>query len=166
MTKWRFVVLVALLAAVAAFFALGLQRYLSLDFFQSQRALIDAAYQARPVRIAALYFAVYVAVTALSLPGAAIMTLAGGAIFGFARGLMLVSLASSVGATLAFLSARFLLRDWVQRRFGPRLAPLNAGIEREGAFYLFALRLVPLFPFFLVNLAIGLTRLGTGTFYG
>ena len=165
MTKSRIVVLVALLAAVSAFFAFGLQRYLSIECFQSQRAAINAAYQAQPARTAALYFAIYVAVTALSLPGAAIMTLAGGAIFGFATGLLIVSFASSVGATLAFLSARFLLRDWVQQRFGPRLAPLNAGIEREGAFYLFALRLVPLFPFFLVNLALGLTRIGTGTFY-
>ena len=165
MTKSRIVVLVALLAAVAAFFAFGLQRYLSIECFQSQRAAINAAYQAQPARTAALYFAIYVAVTALSLPGAAILTLAGGAIFGFATGLLIVSFASSVGATLAFLSARFLLRDWVQQRFGPRLAPLNAGIEREGAFYLFALRLVPLFPFFLVNLALGLTRIGTGTFY-
>jgi uncharacterized membrane protein YdjX (TVP38/TMEM64 family) len=99
MTKSRIVVLVALLAAVAAFFAFGLQRYLSLEFFQSQRAVIDAFYQAHPGRTAALYFAIYVAVTALSLPGAAIMTLAGGAIFGFATGLLIVSFASSVGAT-------------------------------------------------------------------
>ena len=105
------------------------------------------------------------AVTALSLPGAAIMTLAGGAIFGFAVGLLIVSFASSLGATLAFLSARFLLRDWVQQRFGDRWRPINDGIAREGAFYLFALRLVPLFPFFLVNLVMGLTPIGTGTFY-
>ncbi len=165
MTKSRIVVLVALVTVVAAFFALGLQRYLSLEFFQSQRAAIDAYHQAHPAQTAATYFAIYVAVTALSLPGAAIMTLAGGAVFGFTVGLVLVSFASSLGATLAFLSARFLLRDWVQQRFGARLAPLNAGIEREGAFYLFALRLVPVVPFFLVNLALGLTRIGTGTFY-
>jgi pyruvate/2-oxoglutarate dehydrogenase complex dihydrolipoamide dehydrogenase (E3) component/uncharacterized membrane protein YdjX (TVP38/TMEM64 family) len=166
MTKSRVLVLLALVSAVATFFALGLQRYLSLEFFQSQRTALDAFYAAQPARTIAAYFAIYVAVTALSLPGAAIMTLAGGAIFGFGPGLLIVSFASSVGATLAFLSARFLLRDWVQQRFGARLAPLNAGIEREGAFYLFALRLVPLFPFFLVNLAMGLTRLGVGTFYG
>ncbi len=165
MTRSRIVVLVALAAAVAAFFAFGLQRYLSLEFFQSQRAAIDTYYTAHPARTIAIYGAIYVAVTALSLPGAAIMTLAGGAIFGFALGLVVVSFASSAGATLAFLSARFLLREWVQRRFGARLAPIDAGITREGAFYLFALRLVPLFPFFLVNLAMGLTRLGAGTFY-
>ncbi|HUU33348.1 MAG TPA: FAD-dependent oxidoreductase [Vicinamibacterales bacterium] len=165
MTKSRIVVLLTLAAAVAAFFALGLQRYLSLEFFQSQRAAIDAYYAAHPAGTIAGYFALYVTVAALSLPGAAIMTLAGGAIFGFSVGLLVVSFASSVGATLAFLSARFLLRDWVQQRFGARLAPFNAGIEREGAFYLFAMRLVPAFPFFVVNLALGLTRLGTGTFY-
>ncbi len=166
MTKSRIVLLVALGAAVAAFFVFDLQRYLSLEFFQSRRAAIDAYYAAHPAQTIAAYAALYVAVTALSLPGAAIMTLAGGAIFGFVPGLLIVSFASSVGATLAFLSARFLLRDWVQQRFGARLKPLDAGIEREGAFYLFALRLVPLFPFFLVNLAMGLTRLGTATFYG
>ena len=165
MTKSRIVVLLALLAAVAVFFAFGLQRYLSLEFFQSQRAAIDVFYQAHPARTAALYAALYVAVTALSLPGAAIMTLAGGAIFGFSIGLLIVSFASSIGATLAFLGARFLLRAWVQQRFGRRLAPLNDGIAREGAFYLFALRLVPLFPFFLVNLALGLTRISATTFY-
>ena len=139
MTKSRIVVLLALLAAVAVFFAFGLQRYLSLEFFQSQRAAIDVFYQAHPARTTALYAALYVAVTALSLPGAAIMTLAGGAIFGFSIGLLIVSFASSIGATLAFLGARFLLRAWVQQRFGRRLAPLNDGIAREGAFYLFAL---------------------------
>ena len=165
MSKSRIVVLAVLLAAVATFFAFDLQRHLSLEFFQAQRASIDAYYQPYPVQAAAIYFVTYVAVTALSLPGAAIMTMAGGAIFGLGIGLLLVSFASSVGATLAFLSARFLFRDWVQLRFGDRLAPLNESIAREGAFYLFALRLVPLVPFWLVNLAMGLTRLGTGTFY-
>ena len=164
--KSRLVVIVALVAAVAAFFALGLQRYLSLEFFQTQRAAIDAYHQSHPLQTAVAYFVGYVAITALSLPGAAIMTLVGGAVFGFGLGLVLVSFASSLGATLAFLSARFLLRDWVQQRFGSRLAPLNAGIEREGAFYLFALRLVPLFPFWLINLAMGLTGIKAGRFYG
>lgn len=165
MTKPRLIVLVALVAAVAAFFALDLGRFLSLAFFETQRASIDAYHQAHPVQTAAIYVAVYVAVTALSLPGAAIMTLAGGAIFGFVLGTVLVSFASTIGATLAFLAARFLLRDWVQSRFGDRLGALNAGVEREGAFYLFALRLVPLFPFWLINLAMGLTTLSTGMFY-
>ena len=106
---------------------------------------------------ALIYFAVYVAVTGLSLPGAALLTLAGGAIFGCWWGTLIVSFASSIGATLAFLAARFLFRDSVQRTFGDKLRAVNAGIEQEGAFYLFTLRLVPLFPFFVINLAMGLT---------
>jgi dihydrolipoamide dehydrogenase len=164
MKKLALLVLIA--AAIAAFFALGLQRYLSLEFFQQQRAAIDAFYAAHPVQTMAAYLLIYVAVAALSLPGAAVMTLVGGALFGFWVGLVLVSFASSIGATLAFLAARLVLRDWVQGKFGDKLAPINAGIEREGAFYLFALRLVPLFPFFIVNLLMGLTKLRTATFYG
>ncbi|MFN9478041.1 MAG: FAD-dependent oxidoreductase [Betaproteobacteria bacterium] len=163
MKKLALLVLIA--AAIAAFFALGLQRYLSLEFFQQQRAAIDAFYAAHPVQTMAAYLLIYVAVAALSLPGAAVMTLVGGALCGFWVGLVLVSFASSIGATLAFLAARLVLRDWVQGKFGDKLAPINAGIEREGAFYLFALRLVPLFPFFIVNLLMGLTKLRTATFY-
>ena len=165
MSRSRVVVGVVVVATVAAFFAFDLGRYLSLEFFATRRGAIDAYFQAHPVRTAAIYVALYVAVTALSLPGAAIMTLAGGAVFGFGLGLVLVSFASTIGATLAFLAARFLLRDWVQRRFGARLATFNAGVEREGAFYLFALRLVPLFPFWLINLAMGLTPVQATTFY-
>jgi uncharacterized membrane protein YdjX (TVP38/TMEM64 family) len=111
------------------------------------------------------FFVVYVAVTALSLPGAAIMTLAGGAVFGLLWGTVLVSFASSIGATLAFLASRFLLRDWVQARFGERLRAINAGVEKEGGFYLFTLRLVPVFPFFMINLLMGLTPMRAWTFY-
>ncbi len=157
---------VALIAAlVAAYFAFDLGRYLSLDFFKSQQAAIDAYFTANPVQAALAYFAAYVAVTGLSLPGAAIMTIAGGAIFGLAWGLVIVSFASTIGATLAFLASRFLLRDWVQAKFGDKLASINAGVEKEGAFYLFALRLVPAFPFFVINLAMGLTPIRTATFY-
>src|SRR5262245_14911351 len=144
MKTYRWLVLVLLAAAIGAFFALGLDRYLTLDFFRSQQAAVDVYYRAHPFRAIAIYFAIYVAVTGLSLPGAAILTLAGGAVFGLVRGAVIVSFASTLGATLAFLVSRFLLRDWVQRRFADRLKPVNAGIEREGAFYLFALRLVPL----------------------
>ena len=112
-----------------------------------------------------MFFLAYVAVTALSLPGAALMTLLAGALFGLLEGFVLVSFASTAGATLAMLSSRFLLRDWVQTRFGQRLAKIDAGIEREGPFYLFALRLVPAFPFFLINLAMGLTRLPVRTYW-
>jgi pyruvate/2-oxoglutarate dehydrogenase complex dihydrolipoamide dehydrogenase (E3) component/uncharacterized membrane protein YdjX (TVP38/TMEM64 family) len=161
----KLVVLAVLALLVAAFFALGLQRYLTLEYFKAQQAAIEAFFGAHPVQAAAIYFAVYVAVTGLSLPGAAILTLAGGAVFGLAWGVVIVSFASSLGATLAFLASRFLLHDWVQARFGDKLKPINAGVEKEGAFYLFALRLVPAFPFFVVNLVMGLTPIRTATFY-
>ena len=165
MNKKRLLVLVLLLAAITAFFVLDLKQYVTQAFFESQRARIDAFYAAHPLQTAAVYFVTYVAITALSLPGAVPMTLVGGALFGFWLGTLLVSFASTIGATLAFLAARLVLRDWVQARFGDRLAAVNAGIAKEGAFYLFALRLVPIFPFFLINLLMGLTRIGTFRFY-
>ncbi|MCU0897682.1 MAG: TVP38/TMEM64 family protein, partial [Burkholderiales bacterium] len=165
MTRSRLALAVAIVALIAAYFVFDLGRYFSLDFFKSQQAAIDAYFHANPVQTAAIYFAVYVVVTALSLPGAALMTLAGGAIFGLLSGLVLVSFASSIGATLAFLASRFLFRDPVQKKFGDKLAAVNRGVEREGAFYLFTLRLVPLFPFFVINLVMGLTPMKTRTFY-
>ncbi|MEW5882050.1 MAG: FAD-dependent oxidoreductase [Pseudomonadota bacterium] len=165
MDKKKLALLVVLAAAIAAFVVFDLKQYLTIEFFQASRAKIDAFYAARPLQTIAAYFAIYVAVTALSLPGAAIMTLAGGAIFGLVVGTVVVSFASSIGATLAFLAARFLLRDWVQRRFGERLRAINEGVAKEGAFYLFALRLVPLFPFWLINLAMALTPIRARTFY-
>ncbi|MDL1860149.1 pyridine nucleotide-disulfide oxidoreductase [Betaproteobacteria bacterium PRO7] len=165
MDKKKLALLAVIVAAIAAFFVFDLKQYLTLEFFQASRAKIDAYYAAHPLQTIAIYFAVYIAVTALSLPGAAIMTLAGGAIFGLVVGTVVVSFASSIGATLAFLAARFLLRDWVQGRFGERLKPLNDGVAKEGAFYLFALRLVPIFPFWLINLAMALTPIRARTFY-
>ena len=165
MKKSRLVLLLVIAAAIAAFFYFDLKQYLSLEYFQAQRAKIDAFYAANPVQTAAIYFAVYVAVAAASLPGAAVLTLIGGALFGVVTGTILVSFASSIGATLAFLASRVVLRDWVQGKFGDKLAAINAGVEKEGAFYLFALRLVPLFPFFVVNLLMGLTKIRTTTFY-
>jgi pyruvate/2-oxoglutarate dehydrogenase complex dihydrolipoamide dehydrogenase (E3) component/uncharacterized membrane protein YdjX (TVP38/TMEM64 family) len=165
MDKKRLLLLAVIAAAIAAFFAFDLRQYLSLEFFQASRARIDALYAAHPWQTAAAFFAVYVAVTALSLPGAAIMTLVAGAIFGVVTGTVLVSFASSIGATLAFLVSRFLLRDWVQAKVGDRIKAINDGVAKEGGFYLFALRLVPLFPFWLINLAMGLTVIRTWTFY-
>ena len=160
------IALLALVAAlVAAYFAFDLGRFLSLEYFKSQQAAFEAFYRDHPVRTAAAYFAIYVAVTGLSLPGAAILTLAGGAIFGLLWGVVIVSFASTIGATLAFLASRFVLRDWVQAKFGDKLRPVNDGIAREGAFYLFALRLVPAFPFFVINLVMGLTPIRAATFY-
>jgi len=157
--------LAAIVALIAAFVVFDLGHYFSLDYFKSQQAAIKDFYTANPLATAAIYFAIYVAVTGLSLPGAAIMTLAAGAIFGLAWGTVIVSFASSLGATLAFLAARFVLRDSIQARFGDKLAAINRGIEKDGPFYLFTLRLVPAFPFFVINLAMGLTPLRTWTFY-
>ena len=160
------ILLAALFAAlVYGFFAFDLGQYFSLEYFKSQRAAIDAYHQANPARAMLLYVAVYVAVTALSLPGAAVMTLAGGAIFGLAWGTLLVSFASTIGATLAFLASRFLLRDWVQNRFGGRLKTINRGVKKDGALYLFTLRLAPVFPFFVINLVMGLTPIRTWIFF-
>jgi len=164
-TRGRIAALAVIAALVIAFFALDLRRYVSLEFFQAQRASIEAYRASHPFEAAAAFFAIYVAVTGLSLPGAAILTLAAGAIFGLAWGVVIVSFASSIGATLAFLASRYLLRNWVQERFGEKLKAIDAGFEREGALYLFALRLVIGFPFFVVNLAMGLTPMRTATFY-
>ena len=161
----RWWILGALVLAVAAFFGLGLGRYLSLDFIKSQQGALETWRAANPLMAALTFFAVYVAVTGLSLPGAAILTLAAGAIFGLAWGTLIASFAASIGATLAFLMSRLVLRDWVQSRFGDRLTLINEGVRKDGGFYLFTLRVVPAFPFFLINLAMGLTHIGTLTFY-
>ena len=165
MKKSRIALVAMLVALVAAFFAAGGHRYLTFESIKAQQAAIEAYHQAHPWRTASGYFLVYVAVTGLSLPGAAIMTLAGGAVFGLLWGTVIVSFASSIGATLAFLASRFLLRDWVQSRFGHNLRALNEGVTKEGAFYLFTLRLIPVVPFFAINLAMGLTPMRAWTFY-
>ncbi|MCB8746531.1 FAD-dependent oxidoreductase [Rhodoferax sp. U2-2l] len=161
----KLILLAVVLATLAAFFALDLGRYLSLDYLRSSHARFEALYQNQPLTVAGAYFAMYVLATALSFPGATILTLAGGAIFGLGWGLLIVSFASSLGATLAFLTARFVLRDSVEARFGQRLKDLNQGLAKDGAFYLFTLRLVPLVPFFVINLAMGLTKMRVGVFY-
>ncbi|TAF99082.1 MAG: pyridine nucleotide-disulfide oxidoreductase [Betaproteobacteria bacterium] len=163
--KSKLFILAIIGAAIAAFFAFDLGRFLTLDYFKAQQAALSGYVDANPWQSALAFFGVYVAVAALSLPGATILTLVAGAIFGFSKGLLIVSFASSIGATLAFLSSRFLLRDWVQSKFGERLKPINDGVAKDGPFYLFALRLVPLFPFFVVNLVMGLTPIKTWPFY-
>lgn len=165
MRQHRLILVAALVAAAATFFFLDLGQYLTLEALKARQAELEAFRASHPWTLAGGYFLGYVIVTALSLPGATLMTLAGGAIFGLGQGLVLVSFASSLGATLAFLTARFLLRDWVQGRFGDRIRPVNNGIRQDGAFYLFSLRLVPLFPFFVINLVMGLTPIRAWTFY-
>jgi len=161
----RIAVLALLALLIGAFFALDLDRYLTLGAIKEAQAGFESLQQRSPSAFAAGYLLIYITVTALSLPGAAVMTLAGGALFGLVGGTVLVSFASSIGATLAFLAARYVFREGVQRRFGHRLGAVNNGIARDGAFYLFTLRLVPVFPFFLINLLMGLTAMRAFTFY-
>ncbi len=165
MNKARLGVAIAVAVIIAAFFIFDLARFFDLAALKFEQARIAAYYAAHPLATGALFFAIYVAVTGLSLPGAALMTLVGGAVFGLVWGTVLVSFASAIGATLAFLASRFVLRDMVQRRFGEHLKSVNAGVARDGAFYLFALRLVPAFPFFIINLVSGLTSLRVLTLY-
>ncbi|HEX4598424.1 MAG TPA: FAD-dependent oxidoreductase [Burkholderiaceae bacterium] len=165
MRRFRLLLALAIVLAIAAFFALDLARFLHRDYFLAQRDVIQGWRAMHPWLAATAFVALYIAVASLSLPGALPMTLAGGALFGLALGTLLVSFASSIGATLACLAARFILRDWVQTRFGDRLAAIDEGMRREGAFYLFALRLVPVFPFFVINLLMGLTAIPVRTFY-
>ncbi len=165
MSRTKLFLILAVLGFIAAFFIFDGGQYLSLAYLKSRQAELAGLYESHPWKVAGLFFGIYVLVTALSLPGAVIMTLAAGAIFGLATGTLLVSFASSLGATLAFLASRYVLRDTVQARFGARLADINKGVEKEGAFYLFTLRLVPLVPFFVINLLMGLTRMKVGIFY-
>ncbi|HEX8126895.1 MAG TPA: FAD-dependent oxidoreductase [Allosphingosinicella sp.] len=155
----RILLLLVIALAVAAFFAFDLGAYLTLANLKARQAELGAFVESNPLAAVAGFFLIYVAVTALSLPGAAILTLAAGAIFGLWEGTLIASFASTIGASLAFLSSRYLLRDWVKARFGERIGSIDRGIERDGAFYLLTLRLIPAFPFFLINLAMGLTAM-------
>ena len=150
---------------VTLFFWFDLGRYLSLDYLKASQAKFQALYDRRPLLVIAVYMAFYILVTVLSLPGAVVLGLAGGALFGFVVGTIVVSCASTIGATLACYVARVLLRDWVQAKFGATLTTINQGMEREGAFYLFTLRLIPIVPFFVINLVMGVTRMPLVTFF-
>lgn len=161
----KIILFIIILLAVAGFFYFDLGQWLTLDALKQQQAAIEAYRSEHPLLVAGLYSLAYIVITALSLPGAALMTLTGGAIFGVVWGTLLANLSASIGATLAFLIARFIIGDWVQTRFGDRIGPINRGIEQDGAFYLFSLRLVPVFPFFIINVVMGLTRIKTWTFF-
>ncbi|WP_374973075.1 FAD-dependent oxidoreductase [Spongiibacter marinus] len=163
--KKKILLILLLLGAGVLLLNSGLGDYLSLDGLKQARSQVAAFQTAHPAGFFALFFICYVLVTALSLPGAAVMTLAGGAFFGLFQGLLLVSFASTIGATLAFLVARYLLRDSLKRRFPQRLQRIDEGVSKEGGFYLFTLRLVPIFPFFLINLLMGLTAMSARRFY-
>lgn len=165
MTRQKQLLLLGIGVAIVGFFAFDLGRFFSLEYLKQAQGQLDASYRANPLLFVGAFMAVYVVSVALSFPGATVLTLAAGAIFGLAWGTVIVSFASSIGATLAFLAARYVLRDSVQSRFGKRLAEIDKGIDKDGAFYLFTLRLVPLFPFFAINLLMGLTRMKVWTFY-
>jgi pyruvate/2-oxoglutarate dehydrogenase complex dihydrolipoamide dehydrogenase (E3) component/uncharacterized membrane protein YdjX (TVP38/TMEM64 family) len=163
-TQGRILLFLVLAAAIAAFFLLDLGQWLTLESLKARQESLGALLEERPLLAIGGFFLVYVAVTAFSLPGAAVMTLAAGAIFGLVLGTVIVSFASTIGASLAFLSSRYLLRDWVKGKFGRATAAIDKGVAKDGAFYLLTLRLIPAFPFFLINLAMGLTAMRLVTF--
>ncbi|MGJ0486671.1 MAG: TVP38/TMEM64 family protein [Methylomicrobium sp.] len=165
MTTSQIRVLAIIALAIGAFFLFDIDQWLTLEHFKAEYARLISYRDSHPLLTTLAYAGIYIAVTGLSLPGATVLTLAGGALFGLVWGTLIVSFASSIGATLAFLAARFLFRDTVKSRFGNRLAAIDAGLAKDGPYYLFTLRLVPLFPFFVINLAMGLTTIKTSTFY-
>ena len=150
---------------IALFFAFDLQQYLNFEYLKSSKSLFISYYEQNPILVIGSYFLSYVALTAFSLPGAVWMTLGGGAIFGLLTGTIMISFASTIGATIAMLISRYLLRNWVQERFAKQMQPINSGIQNNGGYYLFTLRLLPVVPFFVINMGIGLTSLRTFTFY-
>ena len=161
----RKLILGLVLVAVVVFLGIEFSQYLTLENAKAQQASLSHYIEQNLLYSALIYFVVYVVVTAFSIPGAAVVTLLGAALFGFWFSLALVSFASTIGATLAFLSSRYLLRNWVQQRFSDKLNAINAGVKKDGAFYLFTLRLIPIFPFFLINLLMGLTPISTVRYY-
>jgi pyruvate/2-oxoglutarate dehydrogenase complex dihydrolipoamide dehydrogenase (E3) component/uncharacterized membrane protein YdjX (TVP38/TMEM64 family) len=165
LSRPKLLVVLIFAVALAVFFAAGGHRHFTFENLKAQQSAIEAWREMHPWRTALGFFAIYVAFTSLSLPAASLLTILAGAIFGLGWGVVIVSFASAIGATIAMLASRFVLRDWVQGRFGPQLRGINRGMEREGAFYLFTLRLIPAVPYFLINLAMGLTPIRTWPFY-
>ena len=164
-TKGKVALVILVIGLLATFFLLDGDAYLNLGYLQQVRGDVVFYVESNPLVSSVSYFVLYVLVTALSVPGALIMTLAGGAVFGLPWGLLLVSFASTIGATLAMLVSRTLLRDWVQVRFKTQLVTVNQGLADDGGFYLFSIRMVPLLPFFMVNLVMGLTHISLWQFY-
>lgn len=161
----KLTVVAIVVGVIAVFKILGLGQYFTLAYMKASQARFSSLYADHRLMVIVAYMVIYILVTSLSLPGAVIMTLAGGALFGLLTGTVVVSFASTIGATLACAVSRFVLREWVQKKFGDKLKAVNEGIEREGAFYLFTLRLIPIFPFWLINIVMGLTRMPLRTFY-
>jgi pyruvate/2-oxoglutarate dehydrogenase complex dihydrolipoamide dehydrogenase (E3) component/uncharacterized membrane protein YdjX (TVP38/TMEM64 family) len=165
MNSKRIILVAIIVALIASFFVLDLNQYLTLESLKSNQQDLAQYIEANWLIAFIGYLVIYAAATALSVPGAAILTLGAGALFGFGWGLLLASFASSIGATLAFLASRFLLRDWVKNTFSKKLESIDKGVEKDGAFYLLSLRLVPIFPFFIINLVMGVTSIKTWTYY-
>ena len=163
--KQRIAILLGVVALIVVFKVFGLERYFSLSYLKTSQEAFATLYSEHQAMVIGTYMLIYIVVTALSLPGAAVLTLAGGALFGFVVGTVVVSFASTIGATLACLVSRFLLREWVEKKVGDKLQGVNKGIQNEGAFYLFTMRLIPVFPFFVINLVMGLTKISLVTFY-
>src|SRR5579859_1412776 len=161
----RLLVLLIIAAALAAFFASGAHRYFTFEQIKAQQAMLQGWYRAHPAQTVAGFFLLYVTVTSLSIPGAAVLTLVAGAIFGLGLGALIVSFGAALGATIAFLLSRFVLRDWVRFRYAAALERIDGGVQKEGALYLFTLRLIPAVPYFLINLLMGLTAMRAWTFY-
>jgi len=161
----KIIIVLVLLGVIAAFKLLGLGQYLKLSYLKESQEQFQMFYEEHTAIAITAYMLSYIVITSLSLPGAAVMTLAGGALFGLWVGTVAVSFSSAVGATLACFVSRFLLRDWVQNKFGDKIRKVNEGVEREGAFYLFTLRLIPVFPFWVINLVMGLSKMRLSTFY-
>jgi uncharacterized membrane protein YdjX (TVP38/TMEM64 family) len=165
MKRKKILILIVVAALIVTVKIFDLDQYLTLSYLKSSLDNLKTLYENHSLMVIAGYFIVYVLTTSLSLPGASALTIAGGALFGFWITTLVVSFASTIGATLACLVSRFLLRDWIQNKFGDRVKKVNEGIEKEGAFYLFTLRLIPVFPFWLINLAMGLTTMSLFKFY-
>ncbi len=165
MKRKKIVILIVIIGLIVAVKVFGLDQYLTLSYLKGSLDTLKTLYRDHPLMVIAGYFFIYVLTTSLSLPGASPLGIAGGALFGFWTATVVVSFASTIGATLACLVSRFILRDWIQNKFGDTIAKINEGIKREGAFYLFTLRLIPVFPFWLINLAMGVTKMPLLTFY-
>jgi uncharacterized membrane protein YdjX (TVP38/TMEM64 family) len=161
----KIVIMIVIAGLIAAVKVFHLDQYLTLSYLKGSLDNLKALYENHSLMVIAGYFVIYVLTTSLSLPGASPLGIAGGALFGFWTATLVVSFASTIGATLACFVSRYLLRDWIQNRFGDKIAKVNEGIEKEGAFYLFTLRLIPVFPFWMINLAMGLTKMSLIKFY-
>lgn len=161
----KVLIIAGVVTVIVLFIVFDLDRFLTLEYIKASQSRFQDLYANNKLTVISSYILIYIGVTALSLPGAVILTLAGGALFGLVTGTIAVSIASTCGATLACFVSRFILREWVQEKFGDKLQSINDGVEKEGSFYLFTLRLVPLFPFFVINLVMGLTKMPLRTFF-